>query len=57
MSGGLTSTHTETAVEFGDVEFVGYLGGSYDKFYGELSGVTAEDDIDWAAKAGVKFTF
>jgi len=57
VSGGPTVTHTETADEFGDVEFIGYVGGSYDKFYGEISGVTAEDDIDWAAKAGVKFTF
>ena len=57
VSGGPTVTHTEAADEFGDVEFVGYVGGSYDKFYGEISGVTAEDDIDWAAKAGVKFTF
>ena len=31
--------------------------GSYDKFYGEITGVTAEDDVDWGAKAGVKFTF
>ena len=52
-----TVTHTEAADEFGDVEFIGYVGGSYDKFYGELSAVTAEDDIDWGAKAGVKFTF
>ena len=50
-------THTETADEFGDVEFIGYLGGSYDKFYGEISGVTNVDDVDWSAKAGVKFTF
>ena len=57
VSGGLTSTHTEAADEFGDVEFIGYVGGSYDKFYAELSGVTADDDIDWAAKGGVKFTF
>ena len=58
VSGGLTSTHTETADEFGDVELIGYLGGSYDKFYGEISGVTTSDDeIDWSAKAGVKFTF
>ncbi len=45
------------ADEFGDVEFIGYLGGSYDKFYGEISGVTNVDDVDWSAKAGVKFTF
>ena len=57
VAGGPTATHTEAADEFGDVEFIGYLGGSYDKFYGEISGVTAEDDVDWAAKAGVKFTF
>jgi hypothetical protein len=57
VAGGPTATHTETADEFGDVEFIGYLGGSYDKFYGEISGVTASDDVDWSAKAGVKFTF
>ena len=57
ISGGPTATHTEAADEFGDIEFVGYLGASYDKFYGEISGVTAEDDVDWGAKAGVKFTF
>ena len=57
VSGGPTVTHTETSDEFGDVEFIGYLGGSYDKFYGEISGVTNNDDIDWGAKAGVKFTF
>ena len=57
VSGGPTVTHTESTDEFGDVELIGYLGGSYDKFYGEISGVTAEDDIDWSAKAGVKFTF
>ena len=57
VSGGPTVTHTETAEEFGDVEFVGYVGGSYAKFYGELSAVTNEDLVDWGAKAGVKFTF
>ena len=58
VSGGPTVTHTETADEFGDVELIGYLGGSYDKFYGEISGVTTPaDEIDWSAKAGVKFTF
>ena len=57
VSGGPTVTHTETSDEFGDVELIGYLGGSYDKFYGEISGVTAADDIDWSAKAGVKFVF
>ena len=39
------------------IELIGYLGGSYDKFYGEISGVTNVDDVDWSAKAGVKFTF
>ena len=57
VSGGPTVTHTETSDEFGDVELIGYLGGSYDKFYGEISGVTNNDDVDWGAKAGVKFTF
>ena len=58
VSGGPTVTHTEAADEFGDVELIGYLGGSYDKFYGEISGVTTtDDDIDFSAKAGVKFVF
>ena len=58
VSGGPTVTHTATPDEFGDVELIGYLGGSYDKFYGEISGVTnTSDDIDFSAKAGVKFTF
>ena len=57
VSGGPTVTHTEAADEFGDVELIGYVGGSYDKFYGELSAVTNEDLVDWGAKAGVKFTF
>ena len=57
VAGGPTATHTEAADEFGDVEFIGYVGGSYDKFYGELSAVTNEDLVDWGAKAGVKFTF
>ena len=57
VSGGPTVTHTEAADEFGDVELIGYAGATYDKFYGEISGVTNESDVDWAAKAGVKFTF
>ena len=58
LSAAPTVTHTETEDEFGDVELIGYVGASYDKFYGEISGVTTPaDDIDWAAKAGVKFTF
>ena len=57
VSGGPTVAHTEAADEFGDVEFIGYVGGSYDKFYGELSAATNEDLVDWGAKAGVKFTF
>ena len=58
VSGGPTVPHTESSDEFGDVELIGYLGGSYDKFYGEISGVTnSSDDIDFSAKAGVKFTF
>ena len=57
VSGGPTVTHTEAADEFGDVELIGYVGASYDKFYGELSALTNEDLVDWGAKAGVKFTF
>jgi len=57
VSGGPTVTHSDSTDEFGDVELIGYVGASYDKFYGELSAVTAEDDVDWGAKAGVKFTF
>ena len=57
VSGGPTVTHTESTDEFGDVELIGYVGASYDKFYGELSAVTNEDLVDWGAKAGVKFTF
>ena len=58
VSGGPTVTLPESTDEFGDVEFIGYLGGSYDKFYGEISGVTTtDDDIDFSAKAGVKFVF
>ena len=57
VSGGPTVTHTETSDEFGDVELIGYVGASYDKFYGEISGVTNDSDIDWGAKAGVKFVF
>ena len=57
VSGGPTVTHTESTDEFGDIELIGYAGATYDKFYGEISGVTNESVVDWAAKAGVKFTF
>ena len=57
VSAGPTVNHTETSDEFGDVEIAGYLGGTYDKFYGEIYGVTNEDDIDFSGKVGVKFTF
>jgi len=57
VSVGPTVGHTEAADEFGDVEIAGYLGGTYDKFYGEIYGVTNEDDIDFSGKVGVKFTF
>ena len=46
VGGGTYSTHSDSTDEFGDVEFIAYIGGSYDKFYGELSGVTADDDVD-----------
>ena len=57
VSGGPTVTHTESTDEFGDVELIGYAGATYDKFYGEISGVTNVADVDWAGKVGVKFTF
>ena len=57
VSGGPTVTHTESSDEFGDVELAGYLGCSYDKFYGEIYGVTNDSDLDLAGKVGVKFTF
>ena len=57
VSAGPTVGHTESADEFGDVEIAGYLGGTYYKFYGEIYGVTNDDDIDLAGKVGVKFTF
>ena len=62
VSGGPTVTHTEAADEFGDTELIGYLGGSKDLtettgLYGEISGVTADDDVNWGGKVGVKYTF
>ena len=63
VSGGPTKTHTESADEFGDTELIGYIGGGKainEKvgIYGELSGVTTPaDDVDWGAKAGLKYTF
>ena len=55
-------THTETADEFGDVEFSGYIGGGKSltakaSVYGELYGATNNDDFDVAGKAGVRYTF
>ena len=62
VSGGPTVTHTEAADEFGDTELIGYLGGSKaitdsTGLYGEISGATAEDDVNWGGKVGVKYTF
>ena len=57
VAGGPTVTHTESTDEFGDVELIGYVGATYDKFYGESSGGSNVDDVDWAGKVGVKFTF
>ena len=62
VSGGPTTTHTESADKFGDTELIGYLGGSKainEKVgvYGEISGATNVDDIDWSGKAGLKYTF
>ena len=58
VSAGPTVGHTESADEFGDVELAGYIGGTYDKYYGDIYGVTNDDDIvNWGAKLGAKFTF
>ena len=62
VSGGPTVTHTETADEFGDTELIGYIGGGKTLtdsvgVYGELSAATNVDDVDWAGKAGLKYTF
>ena len=62
ISGGPTVTHTESADEFGDTELIGYIGGGQAindsvGVYGELSGATNVDDVDWGAKAGLKYTF
>ena len=62
VSGGPTVTHTETADEFGDTELIGYIGGGKAindsvGVYGELSGATNQDDVDWSGKAGLKYTF
>ena len=62
VSGGPTTTHTETADKFGDTELIGYLGGGKainEKVgvYGEISGATNVDDVDWSGKAGLKYTF
>ena len=57
VSAGPTVSHTESADEFGDVELAGYLGGTYDKLYAEIYGVTNDNDIDFSGKVGVKFTF
>ena len=62
VSVGPTVGHTEAADEFGDVEIAGYLGATYQVaestgLYGEIYGATADDDIDFSGKVGVKFTF
>ena len=62
VSGGPTVTHTESADEFGDTELIGYIGGGKTLtdsvgVYGELSAATNVDDVDWAGKAGLKYTF
>ena len=55
-------THTETADEFGDVEIAGYLGGGKSltektSVYREIYGASNNDDVDWAGKAGLRYTF
>ena len=62
VSVGPTVAHTESADDFGDVEIAGYVGATYQVadntgLYGEVYGATADDDIDFSGKVGVKFTF
>ena len=62
ISGGPTTTHTEADDKFGDTELIGYIGGGKTLtdsvgIYGELSAATNVDDVDWAGKAGLKYTF
>ena len=64
VSVGPTVAHTESASDkYGDTEFTGYLGGTYQVadnagLYGEVQRTTqSNDDINWDAKVGVKFTF
>ena len=62
VSVGPTVAHTESADDFGDVEIAGYVGERYQVaestgLYGEVYGATADDDIDFSGKVGVKFTF
>ena len=62
VSVGPTVAHTESSDDFGDAEIAGYLGGTYQVadntgIYGEVYGATADDDIDFSGKVGVKFTF
>ena len=62
VSVGPTVGHTEADDEFGDVEIAGYVGATYQVaestgLYGEVYGATADDDIDFSGKVGVKFTF
>ena len=62
VSGGPTTTHTESSDKFGDSEFIGYLGGSKGLtekvgVYGELSGATNDSKFDVGGKIGAKYTF
>ena len=62
VSVGPTVGHTEAADEFGDVEIAGYLGGGKSltektSVYGEIYGASNNDDVDWAGKAGLRYTF
>ena len=59
---GPSVQHTETADEFGDVEIAGFLGGGKSltektSVYGEIYGASNNDDVDWAGKAGLRYTF
>ena len=59
---GPSVQHTETADEFGDVEIAGFLGGGKSltektSVYGEIYGITNDDDLDLSGKVGLRYAF
>ena len=61
IQGGPAFVHSETADDT-ETEFSGKAGASLAisedlSVYGEISGATNVDDVDWSGKAGLKYTF